>query len=78
MYTVYFKKSQKKRKIIGKSQTQDGAFQIISNFLKSIEFDCYYYNMYINDDGELVVDYGSHTDFCYIKGDEKCKIELGM
>lgn len=56
------------RVLIGEANTQEEVNKIISDYIKKINFTCYYIRQWMDKDGTLVVDYGSHTQFFFVEG----------
>lgn len=67
MYKIFFENSQGIEREIGKSETEELGFNIISAFLKEHNYKSYYYNCHYMEDKGLWVDVGSHTEFFYIR-----------
>lgn len=70
---VEFENSNGERREIGTSDTTQGCFQIISDFLTEHNFKSYYtrvseYDLKLcsENECELWIDVGSHTEFFYI------------
>lgn len=65
---VEFENSKGERREIGTSDTAQGCFQIINDFLTAHNFKSYYKRVSETENkGELWIDVGSHTEFFYIK-----------
>lgn len=69
MRKVYWGDS-KKKKLIGKCQTDKEAFDLISDDLKKRGITSVYYRFW-HEEGRLVIDYGSHHSFYYVKNREE-------
>lgn len=66
MIKVYFGNDESK-KYIGESNTDSGAFRIIEDYVKNvIGWQKVYYRFW-NEDGALVIDFGSHRNFFYVE-----------
>lgn len=64
---VEFENSDGERSYVGESDTRQGCFQIINNYLKEHDFKSYYKRItHIPERDELWIDFGSHTEFFYI------------
>lgn len=64
---IEFENSNGERREIGTSDTTQGCFQIISDFLTEHNFKSYYTRVSkTENEGELWIDVGSHTEFFYI------------
>lgn len=64
---VEFENSKGERREIGTSDTTQGCFQIISDFLTEHNFKSYYTRVSeTENEGELWIDVGSHSEFFYI------------
>lgn len=57
-----FKNSQGVEREIGQPNNQDGVVEIINQFLEERNYKSYYYRIN-QEDGKLVYDVGSHTEF---------------
>lgn len=66
MFKVVFEDAYYERHDIALCDTQDAAFKAISEFIKEQNINPHYYRHWVNDEGETVVDYGSHSSFCII------------
>lgn len=66
MIKVYFG-NDKSKKYIGESNTDSGAFRIIYDYVKNvIGWQKVYYRSW-DEDGALVIDFGSHENFFYVE-----------
>lgn len=66
MIKVYFGNDESK-KYIGESNTDSGAFRIIYDYVKNvIGWHKVYYRSW-NENGALVIDFGSHRNFFYVE-----------
>lgn len=66
MIKVYFGNDESK-KYIGESNTDSGAFRIIYDYVKNvIGWQKVYYRSW-DEDGALVIDFGSHENFFYVE-----------
>ena len=66
MIKVYFGNNESK-KYIGESNTDSGAFHIIYDYVKNvIGWQKVYYRFW-DEDGALVIDFGSHENFFYVE-----------
>lgn len=63
---LYFENSYGKRKIIAEPQTEDEAWQEISEFCKNRRFKIYYVRTCKTPDGAKEYDVGSHSEFFYL------------
>ena len=63
MYLVY----DSNKEIEDYVSNEEDAYAIIKEFLEDINFKSYYYRQNFLDDGTIMVDYGAHTHFFYIK-----------
>lgn len=66
MYRVLFINSMGKGRQIGKTESQEQAYAIISKFLDKHNFKSYYSRTWKTNDKTTVVDVGSHTEFFQI------------
>lgn len=66
MIKVYFG-NDKSKKYIGESNTDSGAFRIIYDYVKNvIGWQKVYYRSW-DEDGALVIDFGSYRNFFYVE-----------
>jgi len=66
MIKVYFGNNESK-KYIGESNTDSGAFRIIYDYVKNVIcWQKVYYRSW-DEDGALVIDFGSHENFFYVE-----------
>lgn len=66
MIKVYFGNDESK-KYIGESNTDSSAFRIIYDYVKNvIGWQKVYYRSW-DEDGALVIDFGSHENFFYVE-----------
>ena len=56
------------KEFIGEVETQGELNKLINDYIKKIKFRCYYNRQWLKDDGTLVIDYGSHTEFFFVEG----------
>ena len=64
---LYFENCQGKRRLIGEPETRSAADEMIHAFCKERNFHIYYIRNWIQN-GELVYDVGSWTEFFYLIG----------
>ena len=64
-YIVIFENSFCELKEIGRAQSYKGANEIIHKFCEERNFRIYYSRFWIQD-GKLVIDVGSHSNFFYV------------
>jgi hypothetical protein len=62
-----FKVTDNKNKDYGTVETIELAWELITNYLKQINFKSYYCRQIELGSGKLWIDYGSHTHFFYIE-----------
>lgn len=74
--TVYFENTNGVQREIGTADTQEEAFKIIRKFLDEHSYKPPYWRSWSEENGEIWVDVGSHTEFFVIKGSEN-EIYLG-
>ena len=72
---LYFKDSYDRRRLIDKPKTYNEADKIIYDFCKARDFRIYYIRNWI-ENGELVYDVGSHTEFFYLANDDGVPMTL--
>jgi len=51
----------------GLFETHDQAYEAISEYLKETNFKSYYYRQVCLEDKTLMIDYGSHSHFFYMR-----------
>lgn len=56
------------KEFVGEVCTQKELNQLVNDYIKKINFKCYYERTYLRPDGIVVIDYGSHTQFFYVEG----------
>ena len=69
MIKVYFGNDESK-KYIGESETEDGAYQVMVDYVADVlkkDTDNVYYCFARLENGDLIVDYGSHSHFFYFE-----------
>lgn len=66
MIKVYFGNNESK-KYIGESNTDSGAFRIIYDYVKNVIGWQEVYYRFWDEDGALVIDFGSHENFFYVE-----------
>jgi len=52
---------------IGECIDDDSAWNVINAYIEQINIKPKYYRMWREEDGDIVMDYGSHTNFFYLK-----------
>lgn len=62
---LYFENSWGERRLIGEPETRLGANKMVSDFCKARDFEIYYVRNWVQN-GELVYDVGSHSEFFYL------------
>lgn len=67
MYNILFKNSEGKKKIIGTTGSESGAFNLINNFLAEHNYKSYYKRAWKTDDKTMAVDVGSWAERFYIQ-----------
>lgn len=72
---LYFKDSYGRRRMIDKPKTYNEANKMIYDFCKARDFRIYYIRNWI-ENGELVYDVGSHTEFFYLDNDDGVPMTL--
>lgn len=63
---LYFENSRGERRIIAEPKTQDDTWNEINKFCSDRNFKIYYVRKWKNNDGLVVYDVGSHTEFFYL------------
>lgn len=63
MFKVMFEDAWYRRTEIGKCETEDAARSLFSQYLKEKGIKSYYQRIWLNDNSEIVIDYGSHGSF---------------
>ncbi len=67
MYQVMFEDNWYKRHDVALCDNMDAAWKAISDFLADMGVKPNYYRSWANDNEELVIDYGSHSNFFIVK-----------
>ena len=70
MQTVYFYDRYGKKREIGKGESNSDSKDIILKFLRSHNYECYYWRYWINGDGIMRVDVGSHRESFSIESED--------
>lgn len=66
-YQVMFEDAYYKRHNVALCDSEEAIWKAISNYLADMGVKPYYYRSWTNDDGELVIDYSSHSSFFIVK-----------
>ena len=66
-YRVMFEDAWYKRHDVAICDNMDAAWQAIGDYLKDIGVKAYYYRSWKNDNNELTIDYGSHSNFFIVQ-----------
>ena len=64
---VYFENSFRVERLIGKASTLEGAKNIVRAFCDKRYFRIYYIRSWIEPDGRMALDVGSHCEYFYIE-----------
>ena len=64
---LYFENSWGERRLIGEPETRLAANKMVSDFCKARDFEIYYVRNWV-ENGELVYDVGSWSNFFYLSG----------
>ena len=63
---VYFGKSKENRELIGEGKTSRQCSQIVSNYIEENKLPSAPYRRFWEAEKEIVIDYGSHSNFFFI------------
>ena len=65
MFNLYFENSRGEERLLGTFETYSGCYEEMNNFMKAHNFECYYIRNWI-ENGRIVADVGSWSEFFYI------------
>ena len=60
---VYFRNANKEERLLATVEKEKDANKVINDFLAEHNFKSYYMRKWIRDDGRVMVDVGSHSEF---------------
>lgn len=63
---LYFENSKGERRLIAEVKRSEDIFKEINKFCEDRNFKILYTRMWVNKDGLMVYDVGSHTEFFYL------------
>lgn len=69
---LFFRNSRNELKYIGTPETETEAYKMLREFLKEINpnYKIYYCRTYVNPEGTMIYDVGSHSEFFELQGYE--------